>query len=232
MNTWLSWSSGKDSAWALYQLTQMPEINVTGLVVSINQKHGRVAMHGTHNSLLNEQVKRLGIPIYPVYLPDNCSDATYQQLMQLLIQKAKSQDVKYMAFGDLFLEEIRTYREKQLAHTGITPIFPLWQQPTDQLAMAMIQSGIKAVISCVDTKQIPANFVGRQFNTSLLHDLPKGVDPCGENGEFHTFIYDTPMFETPIDIMMGKTHQSDQFLFIDIQLAIMKKSYTQSAESF
>lgn len=216
MKTWLSWSTGKDSAWALHQLKQTPDVELTGVFTTINQQRDRVAMHGTRDALLQEQVKRLGLLLYPVYIPEPCDNETYQQAMQELIDLAKQKGIEQMAFGDLFLADIRAYREKQLIGTGIRPIFPLWQQSTGSLAKQMITAGVKAVITCVDTKQLPASYVGREFDLDFLADLPGDVDPCGENGEFHTFVYDGPIFDSPIPVKIGKTHESGQFLFIEI----------------
>jgi uncharacterized protein (TIGR00290 family) len=219
LKTWLSWSGGKDSAWALYQLTQNPDIELSGLVVTINQQQHRVAMHGTHENLLQQQVNRLNIPLYPVYIPEPCDNETYQKIMNELINQAKLEQVQQMAFGDLFLEDVRAYREKQLLNTGIEPVFPLWKKSsTIELANEIIDAGVKAIITCVDTKQLPAEFVGRQFDRRLLADLPKKADPCGENGEFHTFVYDAPMFATPINVNATETHQAGQFLFVNLEL--------------
>ncbi|MDF1655385.1 MAG: adenine nucleotide alpha hydrolase [Coxiellaceae bacterium] len=216
MNTWLSWSSGKDSAWALCQMQQNPDIEVSGLFTTVNQKRDRVAMHGVRHSLLEQQAQQLNLPLHTIYIPEPCDNDTYLSVMQMFIDKAEHTQVKQMAFGDLFLEDIRSYRESQLESTSIKPVFPLWLKPTKQLAVDMINAGLKAKLTCVDTKQISAEFVGREFDRDLLSDLPDSVDPCGENGEFHTFVYDCPLFAKPIETQTGQTHQSDQFLFIDL----------------
>ncbi|MDF1796704.1 MAG: adenine nucleotide alpha hydrolase [Coxiellaceae bacterium] len=216
MNTWLSWSSGKDSAWALYQMQQDPSIQLSGLFTSVNQKRDRVAMHGVRRSLLKQQASELGLPLHTIYIPEPCDNETYLATMQAFINKAQQEGVKQMAFGDLYLDDIREYRVRQLSKTTIQPFFPLWLTPTKQLAIDMIDAGVKAILTCVDTEQIPAEFVGRQFDHALLADLPKGADPCGENGEFHSFVYDGPLFANAININIGETHQSDRFLFIDI----------------
>lgn len=219
MKTWLSWSGGKDSAWALYQLQQQADIEITGLVVTLNEKYQRIAMHGTPKVLLDEQVKQLGVPCYPVFIPDQCDNDTYQQRMAALIAKAEMRGVEAMVFGDLFLEDIRAYRENQLKQTALTPLFPLWQLNTADLARTMIQSGLKAKLSCVDTKKLPAEFAGRDYDENLLADLPQGIDPCGENGEFHTFVYDSPSFQKPINIETKGVHTINEFVFCDIKPA-------------
>ncbi len=216
MNTWLSWSSGKDSAWALYQMQQDPTIEVTSLFTTVNQRRDRVAMHGVRHSLLTQQTVEMNLPVHTIYIPEPCDNNTYLATMQTFIDQAQLSHVKQMAFGDLFLEDIRDYRVNQLSHTAIKPIFPLWLKSTKQLAVDMIDAGLKAVLTCVDTQQISAEFIGRQFDRQLLADLPSSADPCGENGEFHTFVYDGPMFAEPINITRGDTHASGQFLFIDI----------------
>ncbi len=216
MNTWLSWSSGKDSARCLYQLLQHKH-PVSGLFTSINQKRDRVAMHGTRVSLLEWQAQRLNISLHMIPLPEPCDNDTYQNIMRQFIKKAQLAKVTHMAFGDLYLQDVRDYREKQLADTSIKPLFPLWQQDTKTLANDLINSGFKAILTCVDTKQIPESFVGREYNQELLADLPPTADPCGENGEFHTFIYDAPIFSAPIAVKTGEIHQSGQFSFIDIK---------------
>ncbi|MDF1760818.1 MAG: hypothetical protein P1U40_09805 [Coxiellaceae bacterium] len=216
MSTWLSWSSGKDSAWALHQMQQDSSVEVTGLFTTVNQKRDRVAMHGVRHSLLTQQAAMLNIPLHTIYIPEPCDNDTYLTTMQTFIEKAQQEHVKQMAFGDLFLEDIRHYRVQQLSQTAINPAFPLWLKPTQQLALDMIDAGVQAVLTCVDTKQIPADFIGRQFDRQLLADLPNSADPCGEKGEFHTFVYDAPMFTERINIEIGGTHQSGQFLFIDL----------------
>jgi uncharacterized protein (TIGR00290 family) len=216
MKTWLSWSTGKDSAWTFYQLQQRPDIELAGIFVTINERRDRVAMHGTRVTLLEQQAKCLGLPLYPIYIPEPCDNQLYEQRMGQFIEEAERVGVKQMAFGDLYLADIRAYRERQLMQTGIKPIFPLWQQPTAVLANTMIDSGVKAIITCVDTKQLPEEYVGRVFDADFLSDLPAGVDPCGENGEFHTFVYDAPMFDTPIPIELGQKHHAGQFVFIDV----------------
>lgn len=217
IKTWLSWSSGKDSAWTFYQLMQCSEIELSGIFTTVNESRDRVAMHGTRNSLLHAQAKRLGVKLHTIYIPEPCTNEVYESAMQSFIAKAKAEQVGQMAFGDLYLEDIRDYRIQQMQGTGIEPIFPLWQKPTKQLAQQMIDAGIKAKIACVDTKQLPAEFIGHDFDEDFLKALPKSVDPCGENGEFHTFVYDAPMFDSPISIELGAKHQAGQFLYVDLK---------------
>ncbi len=214
--TWVSWSSGKDSAFALHQLRKQKEFEVTGLLTTINDTFQRVAMHSVREALLMRQAKELSLPLHRVKIPYPCSNEIYEKQMLGAIEEARRQGVSHMMFGDLFLEDIRTYREKRLEYTGITPVFPIWKRPTDILAREMIASGVKAIITCVDPKQLPASFAGRQFDERFLTDLPKGVDPCGERGEFHTFVYDGPMFQNSINVRAGEIIERDGFVFADV----------------
>ena len=182
----LSWSSGKDSAWALHILRQQPDIEVVGLLTTLNTEFQRVAMHGTRLSVLDSQAEAALLPLWIVPLPWPCSHEVYEQRMSDVCARAIRERVDAMAFGDLFLPDIRAYREKQLKPTGIEPLFPLWEIPTDALAREMIADGLRAKLVCVDKKQLPASFSGREFDAALLRDLPPEIDPCGERGEFHT----------------------------------------------
>jgi uncharacterized protein (TIGR00290 family) len=215
----LSWSSGKDSAWAFHRLRQEQEVEIIGLVTTLNESFHRVAMHGVRWELVEAQAKSIGLPLWPVLLPWPCSNAEYEARMQEVIQKARSAEVSIFAFGDLFLEEIRAYRERQLAGTGIQPIFPLWGtlMNTPKLAQEMIGSGLRATLTCVDPRQLDPSFVGSEFDSTFLEQLPSVVDPCGERGEFHTFCYDGPMFHQPISIQKGEIVERDGFWFIDLQ---------------
>lgn len=212
----LSWSSGKDSAWTLHRLRQRAEFEVVGLVTTVNTAFDRVAMHAVRRELLQRQAQAAQLPLIEVPLPYPCSNAEYERLMGGLIEEIKRHGVTHMAFGDLFLEDIRRYRERQLAGTGITPLFPLWGEPTRALAQGMIEAGLKAVITCVDPKQLASDYCGRLFDSSLISSLPEGVDPCGENGEFHSFAFDGPMFCQRIEIDVGQTLQRDGFIFTDL----------------
>jgi uncharacterized protein (TIGR00290 family) len=213
---WLSWSSGKDSAWSLYRLREQVGAEVTGLITTINERHRRVAMHAVRTSLLEAQVEAVGLPLHIVPLPDPCDNEAYESAIGRLIEKAKQEEVTHIAFGDLFLEDIRAYRERQLSGTGITPLFPLWGIPTDRLAREMISSGLRAVITCVDPARLTPIFAGRVFDGSFLADLPEGVDPCGERGEFHSFATEGPMFRHPIPVSVGQTVTRDGFVFTDL----------------
>ena len=175
-------------------------------------------MHGVRDNILNEQAKALGLPLYRIALPQECNNSIYEKSMYTFLEQTQRKGVNYLAFGDLFLPDIRAYREKQLVAYSIQPIFPLWQRDTTELSISMISSGLKALIACVDTYKLPAEFVGREYDRDFLMDLSAGVDPCGENGEFHTCVYDAPFFAKPISITTGKRHYSGQFCFIDLSL--------------
>ncbi len=215
-NTMLSWSSGKDSAWALHVMRQDPDISVTGLFCTINQQFERVAMHAVRVSLLQQQADSIGLPIRLIPIPYPCSNAEYAKIMDGFITDVKQSGVECFAFGDLFLEDIREYREKSLSGSGITPIFPVWGMDTRVLATTMLESGLRAQITCVDPSQLSADFSGREFDADFLRDLPPQVDPCGENGEFHSFAFDGPMFGHKINICVGETTTRDDFVFTDL----------------
>ena len=212
----LSWSSGKDSAWTLHVLRQRPELEVVELVTTVNTAFDRVAMHAVRRELLQQQAQAAGLPLFEVPIPYPCSNADYERIMSDHVEELKRRDIGHIAFGDLFLEDIRRYRERQLQGSGMAPLFPLWGEPTGTLARTMIAAGLKAVITCADPKQIAAEYSGRLFDAALLASLPDGVDPCGENGEFHTFAFDGPMFRRPIDIAIGETVPRDGFVFTDL----------------
>ncbi|HEV3037983.1 MAG TPA: ATP-binding protein [Candidatus Angelobacter sp.] len=213
----LSWSSGKDSAWALHVLRQQPGLEIVGLITTINSAFDRVAMHSTRRSLVEMQAAAAGLPLVPVPLPWPCSNADYECAMKAVCDQAVANGISAVAFGDLFLADIRAYRERQLADTGLEPLFPLWQIPTDELAREMIGSGLKARLVCVNPEVLHSSFAGREFDRRLLCDLPAGVDPCGENGEFHTFAYAGPMFSHPIPITAGERVERDGFWFADLR---------------
>ena len=213
----LSWSSGKDSAWTLHRLRQDPGIEVAALVTTVNAEFNRVAMHAVRQELLHAQAEAAGLPLIEVPIPYPCSNADYESRMRALIERLRGEHIDSMAFGDLYLADIRAYREKQLQGTGITPLFPLWKGPTAALARSMIAGGLRAVLTCVDPKQLAPEFCGRQFDAALLDALPAGVDPCGENGEFHSFACAGPMFRAPIAVATGETVERDGFVFTDLQ---------------
>lgn len=214
--TLLSWSSGKDSAWTLHVLRQEPHIDVAGLFCTVNKEFNRVAMHAVRVELLQQQAKSAGLPLHMIQIPYPCSNAEYDDAMTSFIDGAKTENIECFAFGDLFLEDVRRYREDRLKETGITPIFPIWGIPTKELSRKMVASGLKAVITCIDPKRLAREFAGREYNESFLDDIPAGVDPCGEYGEFHSFAFDGPMFQNPIEISLGETVHRDGFIFTDL----------------
>lgn len=216
MNVMLSWSSGKDSAWTLHTLRQQG-VNVTGLLTTLNSTHDRVAMHAVRRQLLRAQADAASLPLLEVDLPWPCSNEIYEHRMTEACAKAKGMGVTHVAFGDLFLADVRQYRVEKLKPTGLEPIFPLWGRPTPALAQEMIAAGLRAVLTCVDPKQIDAKFVGRQFDANLLAELPASCDPCGERGEFHSFVYAGPMFKAPLNVQVGEIVTRDGFTFADVQ---------------
>ncbi|MFT7680326.1 MAG: hypothetical protein ACI8QC_004332 [Planctomycetota bacterium] len=214
--TLLSWSSGKDSAWALHTLQNDPTIELVGLFTTLNQDAERVAMHGVRRELLRAQGRAAGLPVWEIDLPEHCSNEVYQEIMKEALVRVKAEQVEVMAFGDLFLEDVRDYRIDNMRGTGIEPQFPIWGIPTDELSKTMTSSGLSAILSCVDPKQLDPSFVGRTYDDELLTDLPEGVDPCGEKGEFHTFVTAGPMFSEPIDVTVGDKVERGGFHFADI----------------
>ena len=216
--TLLAWSSGKDSAYALWILRQRPDIEVAGLLTTLNAAVDRVSMHAVRESVLDEQARACRLPLLKVPLPDPCSDAEYRAAMSIAIDAARGQGIEAIAFGDLFLADVRAYREAQLAGTGLSPLFPLWDRPTRELAVEMVDGGVEAIITCVDTEQLDARFVGRSYDHSLLNELPEGVDPCGENGEFHTVAIAGPMFSGRVETEVGEVVDHSRFVFVDVTL--------------
>jgi len=212
----LSWSSGKDSAWALHILRQRPDYELAGLLTTFNSAFDRVAMHGVRRVLVEQQAAAANLPLWTVPLPWPCSNAEYEALMAQVCREAIERGIQCVAFGDLFLEDVRAYRERQLAGTGLEPLFPLWGMPTPALAREMIASGLKATLTCVDTNQIESRFAGRSFDHALLRDLPSAADPCGENGEFHSIAQAGPMFSQEIRVISGELVTRDQFVFADL----------------
>ena len=212
----LSWSSGKDSAWALHLLKANPEVHVVALLTTFNRAAERVAMHAVRRSLVKAQAERTGLPLWPVELPWPCSNQDYECLMRGACEQALSAGATHIAFGDLFLRDIREYRERQLSGSGLTPIFPVWGLPTRKLAEDMIRAGIRAKVTCVDPTKLEKSFAGRDFDASFLADLPESVDSCGENGEFHTFVYDAPVFKSAIPLEAGDVIERDGFVFADV----------------
>lgn len=211
----MAWSSGKDSAWALHQLKCDAGLEICGLLTTVNAEFDRVAMHGTRRSVLEAQAAAAGLPLWVVALPWPCSNEIYEQRMAEACARAVSEQIDAIAFGDLFLTDVRAYRERQLAPTGLEPLFPLWEIPTDRLAEEMMEGGLQARLSCVDTKQLSGDFAGREFDAHLLRELPAAVDPCGERGEFHTCVYAGPMFDAPLPLVNGEIVDRDGFVFAD-----------------
>jgi uncharacterized protein (TIGR00290 family) len=216
VKAWLAWSSGKDSAWALHVLRASPEVEVVGLLTTVNEVHDRVAMHGVRRSLLQAQADALGLPLVLAPIPHPCSNEEYERVMAAAVARARDEGVVAFAFGDLFLQDIRRYRESRLDGTGVRTLFPLWGRPTRALAEEMIAGGLRARVVTVDPRHLSADFAGREFDRELLADLPAGIDPCGENGEFHTFAWDGPMFRGPVDMRSGVVVEREGFVFADL----------------
>jgi uncharacterized protein (TIGR00290 family) len=217
MKTLVSWSSGKDSAWMVHVLRQRVDVQLAALLTTINEPAQRVAMHAVRVDLLEAQADALGLPLRQIPIPSPCPNDVYERAMAAAVARAVAEGFTHIAFGDLFLEDIRRYREEKLAGTGLTPLFPLFDADTPRLAREMVASGLGARITCVNPKVIDRSFAGREFNASLLDDLPPSIDPCGERGEFHTFAYKGPMFAREIPIETGITIERDGFVFTDLQ---------------
>jgi uncharacterized protein (TIGR00290 family) len=212
----LSWSSGKDSAWSLHVLRQRGECEVVGLLTTFNEAADRVAMHAVRHALVEQQAAAAGIPLWAVPLPWPCSNEQYESLMAQTCTKAVAEGIEGIAFGDLFLEDVRAYRERQMKGTGLEPIFPIWGLPTRDLAEQMIAAGLQAKLTCIDTTKLAASFAGHDFDETFLSSLPDGIDPCGERGEFHSFVYRGPMLNYPLSVSVGETVLRDQFAFADL----------------
>jgi len=215
----VSWSSGKDSAYSLHEVRRAGELEVVGLLTTVTQKFSRVSMHGVRESVLDAQARAAGLPLYKVEIPSPCPNEVYERSMASMIARLRAQGVSRVVFGDLFLQDIRDYREEKFRGTGIEPVFPLWGRPTDRLARELIASGLRAYLVALDPKKLAPAFAGREFDTSLLADLPPEVDPCGERGEFHTCVVAGPMFDAPIRVIPGEVVHRDGFVFADLELA-------------
>jgi uncharacterized protein (TIGR00290 family) len=213
---WLSWSTGKDSAWTLDLVRRQGETEVVALLTTVNQTHHRVAMHAVREELLERQAEAAGLPLVKVPLPWPCPNEAYERLMAEALEQARRESVTRMVFGDLFLQDVRRYREERLAGTGIQPLFPLWGLNTARLAAQMVESGVQAFVTCLNPAKLDRSFAGRMFDEVLLAALPTSVDPCGENGEFHTFAFAGPMFRHPIPVKPGETVERDGFVFTDL----------------
>lgn len=213
----LSWSSGKDSAWTLHVLRKQADLEVVGLLTTFNHSADRVAMHAVRRQLAESQAEAVGLPMIAVELPWPCPNEQYEQAMQTALDSGvRDLNIDAVAFGDLFLEDIRKYREEQMAGSKLELLFPIWHSPTDVLAREMIDDGLRAIVTCVDPKQCPGEFAGRNYDLEFLAELPEHVDHCGENGEFHTFAFDGPMFDTRIRVAAGEITERDGFVFADL----------------
>jgi len=217
MKTLLSWSSGKDSAWTLHVLRQQGT-PPSALLTSVNERYDRVAMHAVRSEVLRAQALAAELPLITVPIPSPCPNAVYEARMAVAVAAAVADGFTHVAFGDLFLEDVRRYREDRLAGSGLTPLFPLWGRPTAALAREMIDAGVEAWLTCVDPRVLAPAFAGRRFDGALVADLPSNVDPCGERGEFHTCVVGGPMFRDRLDITAGVVVERDGFAFADLQL--------------
>jgi uncharacterized protein (TIGR00290 family) len=229
MKALISWSSGKDSAFALREVRKAGMFDVVGALTTVTDTFGRVSIHGVREEILRAQLDAAGLPPLIVPIPYPCPNDVYEQRMTEALAQASADGVTYMIFGDLFLEDIRAYREEKLAGTGITPVFPLWQRPTAQLARDMIASGMEAFLATVDLAKLPASFAGRRFDDALLADLPDGVDPCGENGEFHTCVTAGPMFARSLPVAPGEVVTRDGYAYCDLLLEADAASGTRTS---
>jgi uncharacterized protein (TIGR00290 family) len=212
----ISWSSGKDSAFALCEARRMGVADVVGALTTVSEAYERVAMHGVRVALLERQIAALGLPLLKVMLPSPCPNEIYEARMAAACARMQEQGVRHVVFGDLFLEDIRAYRERQLAPLGMEGIFPLWKRDTPALARQMIACGLEAHLVCIDPRHVPRELAGRRFDLRLLEELPDEVDPCGENGEFHTVVSAGPMFAAPIPVRVGEVVERDGFVFADV----------------
>lgn len=211
-----SWSSGKDSAWALHALRTSGQYEIVALLTTLNSEFNRVAMHGVRHELLREQATQLQLPLWEVPLPWPCTNEEYEASMGEVMLRAKREGIEAVGFGDLFLQDVRRYREERMAQVDLACLFPLWGRDTAELAREMICGGLRATLTCVDSKQLDPRFAGREFDTALLNDLPAEVDPCGEKGEFHSFVHAGPMFTRPIAVTTGETVVRDGFVYADV----------------
>ena len=215
----VSWSSGKDAAFALYEVARTRTVKPVGLLTTVTEAFGRVSMHGVREELLRAQADALGLPLTTVRIPYPCPNEVYEREMRRALESARTSGVRHIVFGDLFLEDVRQYRESRMAEVEMKCVFPLWHRPTKELAKEMLQTGIRARLVCVDSRTLARSFAGRTFDERLLADLPPGVDPCGERGEFHTFVTDAPMFRSPIAVRQGEVVDRDGFVFADLKAA-------------
>jgi uncharacterized protein (TIGR00290 family) len=213
----LGWSGGKDSSLALHELKQQPDVEVAALLTTVTEGYDRISMHGVRRKLLIEQAEALGFPLEEIFIPQQCSNEIYEERMRQTLEKFHRQGISAAAFGDLFLQEVRSYREDRMAKMGMTAVFPIWGKNTSDLARQFIKLGFRAMIACVDTKALSQEFAGRNYDLEFINDLPAGIDPCGENGEFHTFVYDGPIFTRPVKVQTGeKLLRDNRFFYCDL----------------
>jgi uncharacterized protein (TIGR00290 family) len=212
----MSWSTGKDSAYALHQIRQANDVEIVALMTTVASAFGRVSMHGVQETLLDRQAEALRLPCWKIVIPSPCPNDVYEREMASVLEQARKSGVSHVVFGDLFLEDLRAYRERRLAEIGMVGLFPIWRTDTAALAEEMIGAGIRATITCVDPRKLDRSFAGRAFDASLLDSLPPTVDPCGENGEFHSFAWAGPMFAAPIPVTVGEVVERDGFVFADV----------------
>ena len=216
---WLAWSSGKDAAWSLHAVRQTGELDVVGLLTTVTTEYERVTMHGVREALLAAQASAVGLPLHRVRIPTPCPQEAYDNAMRAVLAEARAEGVTRVIFGDLFLADVRAYREERLREVGMTACFPLWQMDTHKLAREMIARGLKALVTCVDPAKAPREIAGRAFDEALLSSLPPSADPCGENGEFHSFVWDGPMFSHPLSVSVGEVVEREGFVFCDVLAA-------------
>ncbi len=216
IDIFLSWSGGKDSSLALYEIQKAGTHRVSALLTTVTEDYDRISMHGVRRALLDQQAESLGIPLRKILIPKDCSNAIYESRMKALLEEGLREGIDTIAFGDIFLEDLKLYREKNLAQIGMTGLFPIWKRDSPELARTFIDLGFRAVLACVDTAKLDASFAGRSFDQHLLRDLPPGVDPCGENGEFHSFAFDGPIFKRAIPHTLGEVVRRDRFCFCDL----------------
>jgi uncharacterized protein (TIGR00290 family) len=212
----IAWSSGKDSAWALHEVRRAGDYEIVGALTTVTETFGRVSMHGVREALLRAQHEAAGLSSVIVPIPYPCPNEVYEARMATALSAAKAGGVTHVIFGDLFLEDVRAYREQKLAGSGITPVFPLWGRPTDVLAREMIEAGVEAWLACVDLGKLGRAFAGRRLDRALMDDLPAGADPCGEKGEFHTFVAAGPMLSRPVPVVVGEIVEREGFAFADL----------------
>ena len=215
-NILLAWSGGKDSTMTLYQLQEQSNFQIAALLTTVTEDYDRIAIHGVRQALLDQQAQSLGILVHKIYLSKNSSNEEYEAKMEKALLQYKAKGIESIAFGDIFLEDVREYREMSLTKVGVDGLFPIWKRDTDQLVRAFIELGFQAILTCVDSKVLAPTFAGRVIDERFLEDLPDGVDPCGENGEFHSFVYDGPIFRGQVAFEVGETVMRDSFCFCDL----------------